>query len=84
MQRRENQSAGNAAKRTRQPDSKVRSPRHGEMNARPEATRLSRGNNHILGTNMMCARGVPGLITQGTFSAGFSEIPSETPVAFGT
>jgi hypothetical protein len=38
---------------------------------------------YILGTNMMCAFGVPGYITHGVPSAGTAESPSDSGVAFG-
>ncbi len=39
---------------------------------------------YIVGTNMMCAFGVPGNITHGIPSAGTAETPSDAAVAFGT
>src|SRR4051794_24361558 len=45
--------------------------------------RVGRGAHHILGSNMMCALGVPGNMIHGSPSAGCAESPDDATVAPG-
>lgn len=55
-----------------------------EIAGRRHTEKSNRLRGHILGTNMMCAFGVPGFITHGMPSAGTAVMPSDWAVAPGT